>query len=50
MKNVRTAVFGKSMKNVKIDRDINLVMIEARKNYLVSKPNCHRTKKFYLTY
>ena len=27
-------------------RDIKLVTTERRRNYLVSQPNCHRTKLF----
>ena len=38
-------VLGKTMENVRKHRDIKLVMTEARRNYLMSEPNCHTTKK-----
>ena len=44
---VNNAVFRKIMRNVRKDRDIKLVTTEARRNYLVSKPNCHTTKNFW---
>ena len=34
-------VFEKTMENLRKHRDIKLVTTEARKNYLVSKLNCH---------
>ena len=34
-------IFEKTMKNVRKDRDIKLVVIEARGNYLVSELNYH---------
>ena len=34
------------MENVRKHRDIKLVTTEARRNYLVSKPNYHTTKIF----
>ena len=37
-------VFGKTMKNVRKHRNIKLVTIDRRRNYLVSKPNYHTTK------
>ena len=40
------AVFGKAMKNIRKYRDIKLVTIEKRRNYLVSEPNIHTTKFF----
>ena len=39
-------VFGKTMKNVRKNRDIKLVTIERRRNYLVLEPECHTTKFF----
>ena len=40
------AVFGKTMQNVRKQRDIKLATTEGRRNYLVSKPNYHTTKFF----
>ena len=39
-------VFGKAMENVRKHRDIKLVTIETRRNYLVSEPNYHTTNVF----
>ena len=39
------AVFGKTVENLKKHRDIKLVTIESRRNYLVSELNYH-TKFF----
>ena len=39
-------VFGETMENVIKQRDIKLVAIETRRNYLVSEPNYHTTKFF----
>ena len=41
------AVFGKTIENVRKNRDIQLVTTEARRNYLVSEPNYHTTKSFF---
>ena len=38
------AVFGKSMENVRKNRDIKLITTKGRKNYLVLEPTYHFTK------
>ena len=43
---MNNAVFRKTMENVRNHRNIKLVTIERRKNYLVSEPNYHTTKFF----
>ena len=43
---MNTAVFEKTIENVKKHRDIKLVTTETRRNYLVSEPNFHTTKFF----
>ena len=43
---MNNAIFGKTMKNVRNNRNIELIITEARGNYLVSEPNCHTTKIF----
>ena len=40
------AVFGKSKKNVRKNRDIKLVTTERKRNSLVSELNCHTTDFF----
>ena len=40
-------VFGKTMDNVRKYREIKLVTAEARRNYLVSETNCHKTFFFF---
>ena len=40
------AVFGKTMQYVRAHRDIKHKTTEARRKYLVSEPNCHKTKTF----
>ena len=44
---INNAVLGKTMKNVRKHRDIELVTTESRKNYLVSEQNFHTSKFFY---
>ena len=34
------------MENVRDHRDIKLIIMKAKKNYLVSEPNYHSTKAF----
>ena len=43
---MNSAVFGKTMENVREHRNIKLVTTESRRNYLVSEPNFHTTKFF----
>ena len=43
---MNNAVFGKTMENVRKHRNIKLVAIERRINYLVAEPNYHTTKFF----
>ena len=46
LKLMHNAVFGKTMDNVKEQRDIKPVTTERRRNYLVTEPNYH-TKVFH---
>ena len=43
---MNNAAFGKTMENVRKDRDIKLVTTDKRRNHLVSEPNYHTTKWF----
>ena len=43
---MNNAVFGKTMENVRKNRDIKVVATERRRNYLVPEPNYHPTKFF----
>ena len=43
---MNNAVFGKAIENVRKPRDIKLVTIEKRRNYLTSESNYHTTKFF----
>ena len=43
---MNNAIFGKTMENVRRNRDIKLVTTERRRNYLVSEPTFHTTKFF----
>ena len=42
---MNNAAFGKTMDNVRKNRDMKLVITERRRNYLVSEPNYH-TRNF----
>ena len=46
LKLMNNSVFGKTMENVRKNRDIKLVASEKRRNYLVSEPNYYTTKFF----
>ena len=41
---MNNAVFGKTMENVRNNRDIKLVTTDKRRNQLVSEPNYHTIK------
>ena len=41
---MNNSVFGKTMKDVRKQRDFKLVTTERRRNYLLSEPNYHNTK------
>ena len=43
---MNNSVFGKTMENVRKDRDIKLVTTDEKRNKLVSEPNYHTTKRF----
>ena len=43
---MNNVLFGKTMENVRKDRDIKLVTAEARRNYLLSEPNYNTTNFF----
>ena len=43
---MNNSVFGKTIENVRKRRNIKLLTIETRRNYLVYEPNYH-TKKFF---
>ena len=43
---MNNGVFGKTMENVRKDRNIKLVTTERRRNHLVSEPNYHTAKFF----
>ena len=43
---MNNAVFGKTMENVRKNRDIKLITTNRRRNYLVSEPNYHTAKQF----
>ena len=43
---MNNALYGKSIENVSLNRDINFVAAERRGKYLKSEPNYHATKTF----
>ena len=43
---MNNSVFGKTMGNVSMHRDIKLVTTDKRRNQLASEPNYHTTKNF----
>ena len=43
---MNNVVFGRTIENMRKDRDIKLVTTERRRNYLVSELNYHTTKFF----
>ena len=43
---INNAPFGKTTENVRIYRDIKLIKIKARRNFLVSEPSFHTTNIF----
>ena len=45
---MNNAVFEKSMENVRKHRDIEFITTEEKRYYLVSQPNYHTTKIFFL--
>ena len=49
-KSMNNSVFGKTMENVRIHRDIKLVTADKRRNQLVSEPNYHTKNGFQKTY
>ena len=46
---INNVVLGKTLENVRKQRDIKLVTTERRRNYLVSESNYHTTKFFHRT-
>ena len=45
-KPINNSVLGKTMDNVRINRNFNLITTEKKGNYLTSNPNFHTTKLF----
>ena len=43
---MNNSVFGKTMENVRKQRDIKLVTTDKRRNQLLSEPNYHTRKRF----
>ena len=44
---MNNAVFGKTMENVRRQREINFVATPRKRNYLVLEPNYHTTNFFF---
>ena len=44
---INNSVFGKTMRNVRKQKDIKLVKTETRRNYLMSEPNYDATNFFF---
>ena len=49
-KMINISVFGKTMRNVRKQKDIKLVKTETRRNYLMSEPNYDATNFFFQIY
>ena len=47
---MNNALYGKSIENVSLNRDINFVTAERRGKYLTSEPNYNATKSFTENY
>ena len=47
---INNGVFGKTMEDVRNHRDIKLIKIEAKRNYLVPEPKYHTIKNFYIIF
>ena len=43
---LNNSAFGKTMGNLRKDRDIKLVATDEKRNKLMSEPNYHTTKRF----
>ena len=43
---MNNSVFGRTMENIRKLRDIKLITMEARRNYLMFEPNYHATEFF----
>ena len=46
VKLMKNSVFGKTRKNVRNQKDMELVITDKRRNKLASEPNYHTTKHF----
>ena len=49
-KMINNSVFGKTMRNVRKQKDIKLVKTETRRNYLMFEPNYDATNFFFQIY